>query len=483
MAITYSPSDDKITVTGYSEATPCTFEDIYQADKAGTLTLIDRDGMNSTDTDPVNNTYNLRPADEKLLGGTKHDLYIIVENWDATSTTVKLIGTNENDDSLTEDINITGNGTYYASNLFKTLTQTQITAFTGTSFDYSLIQGQWGVVSKQGDNQFLFSAKLQIGDGTTGTHFTDTEKNIHFGTDVSVGTGQYAIAVKNNAHFTLGYLISESAKTSGKGCNIYSEAGYTNTNKGILKPESGSTVYLYSSTFSGRSKDYGGGVYWIGAHRTWNCFMGSQTYQYGINEIGNFYNVVFVDAETGFYSWDSATVVDKVSFNKVSVLTYFTGGSTYSDVYARNYDMIVLWSGASDAYMVDFDVDQWTVKSYYMTGNAYRQYSFDLKVIDKDENPIKNASVKIWDKDNNLITDTATDESGEILTQTLNWGYYEKTEPVGSVATSVMQTPHILLITKPGYQTYKKKFTLDKKIDWTIGLKKISINIDNEVVT
>lgn len=79
------------------------------------------------------------------------------------------------------------------------------------------------------------------------------------------------------------------------------------------------------------------------------------------------------------------------------------------------------------------------------------------------------ATVKIWDLNNNLVVDTTT-ASGVIATQTLDYGYYIQSD--GSTPT--MQTPHTIEIKKAGYQTYKKKFTLDEKIDWRIRLRKVT---------
>jgi len=45
MPITYDVPSNKITVTEYSELTPCNFTDLYNADKSGTLSLHARTGI------------------------------------------------------------------------------------------------------------------------------------------------------------------------------------------------------------------------------------------------------------------------------------------------------------------------------------------------------------------------------------------------------------------------------------------------------
>ncbi len=73
---------------------------------------------------------------------------------------------------------------------------------------------------------------------------------------------------------------------------------------------------------------------------------------------------------------------------------------------------------------------------------------------------------------------TETNGSGKISTAVLNYGTYTKDD--GNTVT--MKTPHIIEITKKGYRTYKKKFTVDEKISWIIRLKRIQINIDQEKI-
>ena len=67
-AITYNPSQNRITVTEGTADSPDTFTDIYNADKAGTLDLITRTGVAGVDSSPVDNTYNLRPRNKINFG-------------------------------------------------------------------------------------------------------------------------------------------------------------------------------------------------------------------------------------------------------------------------------------------------------------------------------------------------------------------------------------------------------------------------------
>ena len=74
---------------------------------------------------------------------------------------------------------------------------------------------------------------------------------------------------------------------------------------------------------------------------------------------------------------------------------------------------------------------------------------------------------------------TAIDNTSRyILEPRLNRGYYM--QPNGNDIT--LETPHTIEISKPGYQTYRKKFTVNKKIDWLIRLIHSNVCVDQEVM-
>ena len=208
MGITYDAPNKTITIVGYTEGTPCTFTDLYNADKAGSYALHTRTGVNATDGAGVAVDNALRPADYVVLGGSNgQDLYIVVTNWtDMTTATIRITGTDRDGQAQNDDVVVNANGTFYAAKWFKTVTHTQVTVFTssdGGSFDYTLSQGQWGVVSKPSDVQFMLECKLQIGDGSTQTWMKDTNKMIFFAGVYEGQPGLY-FKVKDKAHLTLG---------------------------------------------------------------------------------------------------------------------------------------------------------------------------------------------------------------------------------------------------------------------------------------
>lgn len=484
MAITYGAPSNIITVTGYTEGTPCTFLDIYNVDKAGTLSLHARTGIAGTDGAAVAVDRAERPADYVVLGGASNDLYITVANWNGTTATIRITGTDRDGAAQTEDIVVNANGQYNTTKWFKTITHTQVTVFTATSFDYDLTQGQWGVVSKQGSYQFKISAKLEIGNsGGTTTYFADTRKQIVF--DCDLGAHNQTILNQNfaNSHLTFGSVGDEANKSTYDGVSILIA---NNLDRYLyIKFKQ---AYLYSCNFQKVVGTQNMQMeFFDDDSRLWNCLMGYRTSVYGYTDI-NVYNILLYFSDyaclgIGSPNIDAATIIHGTYGIRISD---FYADATYKNVKIRdtvNQD-IYFQSRVNPVYFINCDIENWTFRfgnANYSAAKGWRQYTLNLKVTDVDENIINGAIVKIWDKDGSLVTDATTGADGKIIEQTLNWGYY--TEYPDSVSRNVQETPHTLEIRKAGYKTYKKKFAMDSKIDWTIALKTIAINIDSEVIT
>lgn len=325
------------------------------------------------------------------------------------------------------------------------------------------VAGGWGVVTSQCTNQFCFSCKIQIGDGSTATWFADEKKQIIF-VDGIVALNEIFFYPTANSHFRLGKNIS--GYRNEYGCSIIvdeSDTGYY-----FIAGISGTyapNVELYNSTFIG-VEGIDGKCRYADAPKIYNCvFDGIYLFNFTNSDICTLDLLNSVDGLTLM----AGTLKNiYVHDNGSAIWTYSTFDITVDGgIFRGNGDILNTYAGSCNAYLIDCDVDTWHFDfRANWTGKAYRQYKFDLKVQDKDENDISGAAVKIWDKDNNLVVDATTNASGIIATQTLNYGYYNR----AGGDTSIMQTPHTIQISKAGYETYKKKWTLDKKTDWAIAL-------------
>jgi len=97
MSITYDSSENRVTITGYTEGSPCNFDDIVTADRAGTGTKLLDSGS------PANNltlTYQIRPVELQALDNIK----FIVANKTAETDYIYLTDTDAWDAAQTESI-------------------------------------------------------------------------------------------------------------------------------------------------------------------------------------------------------------------------------------------------------------------------------------------------------------------------------------------------------------------------------------------
>lgn len=331
--------------------------------------------------------------------------------------------------------------------------------------------GGWGVITRQCSHQYCLSAQLDIGDGSTVTYFGD--KNVWITiSDFTPNSSWFYIRILVNATATFGELIS--GKQTRHGCT-FDLLTTTNLYPNIIGNSAGNegNLNLYSCILNGRKTSYvdtyiSGFLNLKVYNSIFNrCHLSSVTTSL---DIYNLYittvklAVAFITAPTTTYELltiNNVSEYDAFYFDAASGISTIKN-SVFEDC---SYDFCMRGSGAN-LYAVNV-VSNWHIRDLtWGTALLYRQYEFDLKIIDKDENGISSTVVKIWDKDNNLVVDTTTNASGIIATQTLNYGYYNQ----AGGDTPVMQTPHTIQISKVGYETYKKKWTLDKKTDWTIAL-------------
>lgn len=463
---TYDVTNNIITVTGGTAGSPVGFIDFWNADKAGTLSLHARTGISGVDGSPVNLTRNARPTDRVVLGGPKQDVYVAVTAWtNMTSAAVRLIGTDTSGAAQTEDLAITGNGTYYATKYYATLTQTQVTAFSGSgSLAYEVKQAQWGVVWKQSTNRFMFDCRIVIGDGSTATYFTDYAKQITFSSTAIGASGQNWLATVNNATTTFGQCADASKKTTYNGISfaVLDAAHYGYFAIGDVN----SYMHYYSCEFWSA-----GGAIFIRGTRIWNCLLDNNSDPNLISSGGDIDTLIATKAYRGLRCYVGVTI--QRAFLIGCTYGIFLGGAagpyTISNPYTRYCtNTLYLSYLTSNVYVINWDSDSYACSGDHSTGTVYRQYTFDLLVTDKAGNPIPGATVTVKDTNGTLVFSVTTKADGTIGTQTITRTTYSGTN--GGTVTDY--SPHALTIIKAGYQTYVKTLMLSAKTSWEIKLAK-----------
>lgn len=474
MTVTYDPTNNAMTVVGGTLSSPYGLDLLWSADKAGTLNNVNPRNITGADASPVAVDKPLRPTDYYVLGLA--DVFITVTNYTAPCT-VQIAGTEEYGVAQTEDVAITGNGTYNSTKYWRTIATTQVTVF-GGNFTYKLTQGQWGVIWSLVPDQYRIDCAIVIGDGSTATYFSIGRWisgswplfQIMWNTSVGATT---LLDVKANATVTFGWLIDASKKSATRGPEFifYNPGGQ----QVAWLFESGSVSYFYNCIFS--SSNFGAGYCLLVKGyitRIWNCtFCHVQLqnlYNVDINNVnftdvsyGAFWDVISGCVMNDIYAFDGGTQ----SFF-YSALNNISATVSNSKLYGFKYVYYAANVGNGTLYLINVTSDNWAFNWVVSSQKVMRQYTFDLTVTDKDNNPLNNAAITLKDKNGTVVSSVSTNESGQITTQTVTRGYYA--QPTGNVLQDY--GPHTLTITKAGYQTYQKTLILGDKVTWEIKLAK-----------
>lgn len=335
------------------------------------------------------------------------------------------------------------------------------------------VSGGWGKVTRQCTDQFCITAGVEIGDGSTTTWFKDTNKTVRF-TAYTAGYRD-AMCTMAGGNCQIGEVLDATSKTGKNGCSLYfmgvaSNWGLTAQGSGNLK--------IYNSFMTGEitlgcgSSNSGQ----TGNLTVWNTKFDNTLYVYTANDdiAGNYVNCG-ERANTYGLAVKVGSNVDDITIvgtkNRGAMSLARPGTITVSNCYLRNNDYaFICWGGylgATPCYVINIDTDTWAI-NWWAAGQeiVYRQYELDLKVADAANVVINGATVKIWDKDDSLVTNTTTNSSGVLATQTLNYGNY--TQAGGSTPT--MKTPHEMRIYKYGKSMLSSKSTIENKTDWALTM-------------
>jgi len=337
------------------------------------------------------------------------------------------------------------------------------------------VAGGWGVWTRQGTGQFFSQAHIEVGDGTTTTWLAEENKQLCFDTAVLTAHYQYLFRVRNSATMRLGALLNATEKTTGRGCAVCYE--HSTITYYFIRGDDTATVLLYNSFLDG-AVAFTGNIFLCGYHLNTNYTTTVKIYNCLFHRCfpawlsgGNLdlYNLTVENCKNGLAA--VAGTIDKLQINRSFQrnVQFRFAGCTVKNVTSKDTQSYSLWAGLTtdNCYLVNADLDDWTIwwePSPYPT--IYRQYEFDLKVVDSVGTGIDSAKVKIWDKDDIIVTNTTTDASGVLATQTLNYGYYNQ----AGGNTPVMQTPHEMRIYEYGKEMMSSKSSIEQVTDWALTM-------------
>lgn len=493
-SITYNPGINTIIVVGnYSNL----HEEIWNADKTGTFTLVDRRNITAIDNSSVPVNASLRPTDEVLLGGEKNDIEVKLLGFFQTNEggTIEVNGTNEADNVQVENITMINTLgvpaiqlTNYTFNLYKTLVSTRVVDLIGGSIDwnYTITQGQWGCIWKTGEQHYkIDNTIIRLGDSSSVTVCSDVNVNVLFETNQ-----RWGYQITSNAELTFGNQDSEHATSQGVTINWNSSYGSTNTGIFYGSSSASSKLNLYSCSlkaiYNNTPESYVTGiVYFSGTNQNvviYNCFFDKvfsttayvEIYNlaifrnlYGLCGNGDYEQIFLYDIRYAISLNGPSKTLKDVNIIAVDSLTgvRYTGGG--NDHYLINVD----WAGASNWLFY------WHNGPF---GDIFRQYEFDLTVTYPNGTAINGtqtgARVLIQHYGNNSAVDynATLNDDGTINTTILSMGYYNQT----GGNTLYTYNPFSLTVSNvTGYNTYTKNFTLSEKTAWEITLSSESENI------
>ena len=352
--------------------------------------------------------------------------------------------------------------TYNAST--NTITVTGFTEASPCTFEdiynASVING-WGVVNKPTDDSYVTKSKLVIGDGSTWTYFADIRKTAIFTGDVVLNYGDTLVTVKRHAYFRLGE--GDATKRSGtSGCVVDARDITVNSWCVLIRGETESNVELYGSTTI--CERYESLINVLNLNgliaRVYDCLIQGGGSAVSPRPNLDMNHVTVEDASYGIsYGYQPAYPFSRIIVKFCDAGVYWYSNQVYDlydTVFKSNNREILTINLDATARLVDCELETWNIVwsgSPTEDGKVERAYTFKVKVTDKDGNPLQNALVELYDKDDNLVFSDLTDANGETSEHVVVSIVYKSTETID-------KNPHTIKINKSGYTPLEAKITI-----------------------
>jgi len=184
-----------------------------------------------------------------------------------------------------------------------------------------------------------------------------------------------------------------------------------------------------------------------------------------------------------YWTGESKNVVQQNGYQNIYSV-YTPSFREWRHNHLTHHFSVALISGATiKIYNCDYTInftkttDNLPIIRWYTNGigRTFEIYnSLSLKVTDQEGNAISGANVVLKNKNDEIVLNAITDETGcittiDILRHTLNYvgsgtGYAD------NLTVKTSYSPFCLTISKAGFQIYEQAFNLTDKINWTIAL-------------
>jgi len=345
------------------------------------------------------------------------------------------------------------------------------------------VANNWGIIEKIGDFIYRFHCRVRFNK----TNFWERNKVWVFADGIVDSSNKTLVECYYEEwasyYFRLGEVTNEEQRTSKNGCVIINEESTENSVTlfwwYIWKTYT--KIDILSTTFKSPNST--------------NPIIRTDTNDYGEVRIWN----VFAECE-GFSFWCKpkfAGLWGRCSLNTDEnaerVFLSDLGGGVWNPTYLRNVTLrncgqVCHLANVNHAQLIDVDPNTWKVGFWDwdgpgLYGDVTEIYTFNLKIQDKDGNPLGGVNVELYDKDSDLIFQTGTDADGTILEQLVSVRFYQPpdgwTGAYASDQPKIDYNPFTLKIEKNGYSTVEEKIRIDDKINWLVSLGAETYKIDD----
>lgn len=442
---------ERIRIENYLVGAPADFDDIYNADLAGTWDLFI--GAAAVNIVP---TFEVRPAE---MGSLKVD-FSLAGCGSGAGDTIDVTGTDSEDNAISESIDVAaGDGAYTSALSYKTITDVDCTGFSGGTL--TITQNRWGVVWKNRNNEFRLIRPPDFNN----TYFTDVEKLVVLEMLEAMQMEGAGCMFMDNSTVILGEPVDYTEKIGRQGVTLWMEprgVGYYQIGAYI---QNDADLQAYNCSFINRYRSDTTmsmtGTLGVSDRRLYGCsFMNGWQMMLGQNNEMDIKSCFASAVSAVVRRPDATTTIDQVlGANCVEGVWFQTYGGVARGVIVgmRNgtvYCARMESTGTNDAYIIDMVLsrDEWDVQwASAGSGSLFIQFTWNLKFINKLGTALVGAVVVLKDQAGAEIFNLTTGAGGTIVEQDVT--YAESTAAKTTEATFDYSHPFVLKVTAPGQKT------------------------------
>lgn len=469
MSIVFAQTYNQVRIYNFPQETPCTFNNVYQADIGATNGRQLLDGVIDADPDVFSLGSPMKPADYLALPAK-------IQCTARAGASCDLVGKDAWGNALSETGIDVSSGSAASTKRFSSIDANGITVYglqNGDNFD--VYQDRWGVIWKF-FNLYIVDALIVIGYPSA-SWFVDEALVAYFlGTCLSTNWQSF-ISVYDNSRLRLGRCFDASRKLTDRGVSLH--FGYTTY---IGRPFSAtyptSDIELYSCRIYGEHGSHQSAFQGNVDHpvKMYNCIWDTQGVSFGGSGYGDVYRNSFSKGQYGIHYPKGGTFEDILVQGATYALNPLNGNLTLKNLITRQCTVLMYVGNSmnSDVWLVNPDVDNWKFYAWYQsTGKIWRQYEFNAHCQDKNGNNLSGVSaVGEYAGPYGQAFSVLTNGNGDIPTQTIDHGWFDKDHG----DTEQLKTPLKVTYKKTGYQTVVKYYPMDKKtVDRVVMHKAVGI--------